>query len=340
MSNSLDIAQQLSWAIAARENPLSFFDTRSAAQLTLQGSRAVQDVSAVEAVSSVARDIDLHTIVSQLHHLNEFLNSVTDWLQQHSTNSIRGIDQYVPDFSAGTTQSFDSFYWRHRHRRMRCFVGEYFYHIKTWISTNTDWSFISEQDPLQPGDALILSVPFCDTGNQRLDYAETMSVCDRLEIPVLIDACYFTISSGIDIDLNYHSIDTVAFSLSKAFPVAHLRIGVRYTRDTVFDGQKLHNTINYNNIFSAYVGKKLIDNFKSDYIHSVYQEKQKQVCDCLGLTPSSSVLFAVGDSDWNQYSRQNLLQSYQLDFDPQLFVNRISLTGVYDNWDIFKAVTA
>lgn len=80
MSNSLDIAQQLSWAIAARENLLSFFDTRSSARLTLQGSRAVQDVSAVEAVSSVARDIDLHTIVSQPHHLNEFLNSVTDWL--------------------------------------------------------------------------------------------------------------------------------------------------------------------------------------------------------------------------------------------------------------------
>ena len=223
---------------------------------------------------------------------------------------------------------------------MRCFVGEYFYHIKTWISTATNWSFITDQDPLQPGDALVISVPFCDTGNQPNNLNTVLEQCEQLSIPVLIDSCYYTISSGIDLDLTSPAIDTVAFGLSKAFPVAHLRIGIRYTRDSVFDGQKLHNTINYNNIFGAYVGKKLITQFKSDYIHSVYNEKQKQVCNQLGLEPSASVLFAVGDSKWNQYNRQHLLNSYQLAFDPELFVNRISLTGVYDNWDIFKTVTA
>jgi len=339
MSKPLDLAQQLSWAIATRETD-SFFDARACARLILQGSRAVQDPVAVEFIQSIVDDIDLHQVINQKQHLSDFLSSITEWLQQHTTNSIVGIDQFQPDFSAGTTQSFDSFYWRHRDRRMRCFVGEYFYHIKTWISTATNWSFITDQDPLQPGDALVISVPFCDTGNQPNNLNTVLEQCEQLSIPVLIDSCYYTISSGIDLDLTSPAIDTVAFGLSKAFPVAHLRIGIRYTRDSVFDGQKLHNTINYNNIFGAYVGKKLITRFKSDYIHSVYNEKQKQVCNHLGLEPSASVLFAVGDSKWNQYNRQHLLNSYQLAFDPELFVNRISLTGVYDNWDIFKTVTA
>jgi hypothetical protein len=260
------------------------------------------------------------------------------WLQSHSTNQLAGLDQFQADFSAGTTQAFDSFYHRHRHRRMRCFVGEYFYHLKTWISTNTDWAFITDSDPLVSTDALVISIPFCDTGDVYPNINAVLTHCDQLGIPVLIDCCYYTISGGIVVDLTCPAIDTVAFSLSKAFPVANLRIGVRYTRPGTFDGQRLHHNINYNNTLSARIGLDLIEKFGSDYIHNTYQKRQLEVCNYFNLTPSKSVLFAVGNSEWDCYNRNNLLQSYYLDLDPTQFQNRISLVSIFDNWDLFTTI--
>jgi hypothetical protein len=333
----LNQAQQISWAIAVRQNT-NFFQARSPAKLLLQGSKATQDSTVVNCIRSIFKEDLLTCGLHRADNISNFVEQAHTWLQQHQSSTITGLDRFCADYSAGTTQSFDSFYWQYRQKRMRCFVGEYFYHLKTWTSTDTNWSFVTEQDPLQPGDALIISVPFCDTGSQPTHLDATLDLCDRLRIPVLIDCCYYTISSGININLEHDCIDTVSFSLSKAFPVANLRIGVRYTRKDFADGQKLMNTINYNNSLSAYIGSRIIEQFSCDYIYNTYRQKQQDVCNYFGLEPSQSVIFALGNADWSVYSRKNLLQAYQLDLPAEQFCNRICLVGIYDNWDIFETV--
>jgi len=337
MSKLLDRARYLSWVIATRDHH-DFYSARSQANLLLQGSRATKDPQVVEHLQQIFSKDLLTAGLNRNSNLREFVDNMRPWLEAHTTNQLFGLDQYQADFSAGTTQAFDSFYYRHRDRRLRCFVGEYFYHLKTWISTGTNWSFISDDDPLANGDALVISIPFCDTGNEYPDTDAVLARCDQLGIPVLVDCCYYTISGGVKVDLTCPAIDTVAFSLSKAFPVAHLRIGVRYTRPGLFDGQKLHDSINYNNTVSACIGLNLIDRFGSDYIHRAYQTRQQEVCDYFELTSSKTVLFAVGNSDWDRYNRNNLLKSYSLDLDPTLFQNRISLVGIFDNWDLYKTI--
>jgi hypothetical protein len=84
------------------------------------------------------------------------------------------------------------------------------------------------------------------------------------------------------------------------------------------------------------VGAALIHNYGSDYIYNQYCEQQVEFCNIVGLTASDSVLFAVGDHRWNEYNRSNLLKQYQLTLDPKLFVNRICLTLVFENWDLFE----
>jgi hypothetical protein len=191
---------------------------------------------------------------------------------------------------------------------------------------------------LVAGDALVISAPFCDTGNMHPEFDSAITHCNRVGIPVLIDACYYVISGGIELDITAECVDTVAFSLSKAFPVANLRIGMRYTRADIFDGQVLHDAINYNNTLSAQIGNMLIRSYSSDYIYNHYREQQLDFCSAVGIVPSDSVLFATGDVTWNEYNRSNLLQQYQLSFDPDLFVNRISLTSVFENWDLFELI--
>ena len=140
------------------------------------------------------------------------------------------------------------------------------------------------------------------------------------------------------INVDYPCIDTVAFSLSKAFHVANMRIGVRYTRKDMFDGQKLHHSINYNNALSAYVGHEIVKNFSPDYLYKTYRTKQLEFCSFSGLTPSDSILFALGDGTWDKYSRRNLLNVYKLTYDPSMFTNRILLQPVFDNWDLFEVI--
>lgn len=269
--------------------------------------------------------------------LRKFELTFSDWLLAHSTNKIHGLEKFVPNFSTGTTQGFDSFYLRHRTKHFRCFVGEYFYHLKTWQANTIEWDFITNDRPIQEGDAVVISAPFCDTGSLHAQHRDLLAQCEELNIPVLIDCCYYPISGNIELDLNYNCIDTICFSLSKAFPVATMRIGMRYTREDIFDGQSLHSSINYNNNICAAIGLKVINTFSSDYIYNTYVDKQKEVCSILpGLTASNCAIFAVGDQTWDQYSRANLLKDYQLTFDPKLFTNRICLNSIYENWDLWN----
>jgi hypothetical protein len=331
----LDRATQLSWAIATCEQT-DFFSIRDQVRFVLQGSRAVEPPEFCDYIREIFSLDLLQDGLNRPQNLNDFVHSMPEWIFQNSVNKITGLDQYQADFSSGTTQSFDSFYYRYRSRRMRCFVGEYFYHLKTWISNNTPWSMISDADPLTAGDALVVSLPFCDTGTQLENFDQVLEKCNQLGIPVLVDCCYYFISRGVSADLSADCIDTVTFSLSKAFTVARLRIGVRFTKPDIFDGQKLHHSTHYNNSLSAWVGLKIIQKFSSDYIAKLYQEKQRQVCEYLGLTPSQSVIFAIGDADWNQYNRSGLLHTYKLDLDADQFQNRICLSAIYNHWDLFS----
>jgi hypothetical protein len=313
-----------SYLVAINKGML-FDDARYYAKNALQGSRAVPDVDVNSTVIQAIATYANLPVTSE--HLDTFVHSFKSW-------TGLCLDNFDADYSAGCTQSFDSFYLRHRDKKFRCLVGEYFYHLKTWESNNINWSFIDADNPLQTGDALVISYPFCDTGN--FFNTSILEECCAKDIPVLIDMCYYPLTSGCAFDFDYQCIDTVAFSLSKVFPVANYRIGVRYTRKDIHDGQKLHHSINYNNMLSAFIGSKLIEKYNVTHIYNTYNSKQKEACEFLNLTPSDSVLFAVGDEDWNTYSRHNLLDAYQLDFDAKMFCNRICLIPVYEHWNLFE----
>lgn len=313
----------------------NFFEARSQAKHLFQGSRAIQDPKTTEFVFSLLESGLQKSMSSDF--LKEFENTFADWLCAHSTNRITGLENFDAHFSTGTTQGFDSFYFRHRHCRFRCLVGEYFYHLKTWESNGVHWEFITDADTILPGDALVISVPFCDNGGAPSNYEKILKKCAELNVPVLVDCCYFPISGGLEINLNYSCIDTVCFSLSKSFPVARMRIGMRYLRKGIYDGQALHSNINYNNNLSALLGLKIINQFGSDYMYCTYIDRQNEICSKLpGLTATNCISFAVGDEEWSQYSRANLLEEYQLNFNSDMFKNRIFLGPIYEQWNIWK----
>lgn len=238
---------------------------------------------------------------NQIH--DNFLSNYVNWIKSTKNNQIIGIDSFTKlCFSNGTSESFDKFYIKNKNRRFRCFKAEYIYHRLAWRNSWPDWQYI-EDSPLLENDAVVISLPFSDTGNEHCDMEIILDQCDRLGIPVLIDCAYFGVCNNIIFNFDHPCITDIVFSLSKTFPVAHLRIGMRMTRTDDDDTLFVHNKIGYVSRLSSFIGNQLVTKFNSDYIYNKYQRKQIDLCNNLSITPSKCILFGIGGNSWAQYNR-------------------------------------
>ena len=187
-------------------------------------------------------------------------------------------------------------------RRFRCFKGEYMYHKLAWRDKFV-WEYL-EDEKLHKADAVVISLPFADTGDKHNKYHDLMRECSALGVPVLVDCAYFGACRHIHIDLAYPCITDVTFSLSKTFPVAYARIGMRYTKVDDDDTMFVYHKISYNNKIGALIGLEYFKNFTPDYIPNKYLDKQADFCNTLNIEPSKTVLFGIDYTDkFKHYNR-------------------------------------
>ena len=235
--------------------------------------------------------------------IDEFLYEYDKWIKSGTLNVSTGLEDFeYKVYSNGTTEAFDKFYMKNAKRRFRCFKGEYMYHKLAWRDKFV-WNYI-EDAPLHKADAVVVSLPFADTGDKHTEYHNLMRKCSDMNIPVLIDCAYYGACRHIHIDLAYPCITDVTFSLSKTFPVAYARIGMRYTRVDDDDTMFVYHKISYNNKIGALIGLEYFKNFSPDYIPNKYLDKQQDFCNTLGIETSKTVLFGIDYlKQYEQYNR-------------------------------------
>lgn len=261
---------------------------------------AVADELVINCINNIDIDTD---IISDPEIHTKFLKSYKDWILTTKNNSIRGLEKYqYACFSNGTTETFDKFYSKHKDKRFRFFKGEYLYHRLSCRNYNLSWAYLDDER-LNKGDVVIISLPFSDTGNAHEEMDEILESCNRLNIPVLLDCAYFGVCKNINFDFNHNCIEEIAFSLSKSLFSAHLRIGMRLTKIDDDDPLFVTNKVGYVNRLSAYIGHELLKEFSPDYIYNKYSQRQNEICNLLGVTPSNCVLFGIGGEKWNEYNR-------------------------------------
>lgn len=230
-----------------------------------------------------------------------FCSKYLDWIKSTKLNNVTGLEQFpYAAYCNGTTEAFDKFYMKNNKRRFRCFKGEYVYHQIAW--RNWDWKFIEDAE-LSSNDAVVISLPFSDTGNEHAQMQAVLEKCTLLGIPVLVDCVYFGVCSNIDFDFTHKCITDVTFSLSKAFPVAYARIGMRLTRIDDDDALLMVHKIGYTNRIGAAIGLKMLEQYSPDYIVNTYLKKQIELCNTLGVVPSNTVLFGI--DTLNKYPEYN-----------------------------------
>lgn len=270
--------------------------------LKFGNSSAVLDPRILEVLNGI--NLDLETVLYNTELAEQFCAEYLDWIKSSTLNSFVGLDQFTYScYSNGTTEAFDRFYAKYGNCRFRCFQGEYMYHRLSWRN-NYEWNFI-EDDFLRTGDAVVISLPFSDTGNKHQGMDHILEKCDELDIPVLVDCAYLGICENIKFDFTRPCIKDVVFSLSKTFPVAHARIGMRLTRTDDDDPLFVVNKSGYVNRLGPAIGLELIKQFAPDYIPLTYKQKQLEMCKHLKVEPSNTVLFGIGDNKWKEYNRGN-----------------------------------
>lgn len=260
-------------------------------------SAAVHDDDVIDHITQFKPDTYAIMQVDSDQYIKTFMN----WIKSTKNHKLSGLDNYKHAvYSNGTTESFEKFYWNNKTRRFRCYKGEYLYHKLAWRGRN--WAYIEDAE-LNKNDAVVISLPFADTGCKHKDMDFLLHNCSAMGIPVLLDACYFGISNDIDYNFNYKCITDITFSLSKVFPVAHARIGLRLTKEDTDDLLFVYHKHSYYNKLGAALGIHLMEKFGPDYIFNKYREKQLAFCKSLDVCPSNTVIFGIGNDKWQAYNR-------------------------------------
>ena len=271
-------------------------------QLPYGGAAAVLDPEVISVIQSWSQDTDVQQVLADIDINQMFLHQYREWITASRANRVNLTGFPISAFSNGTSESFDKFYLRNSQRRFRCFRGEYMYHAAAWRNYFPDWRWLDD-DGIDAGDAVVISLPFSDTGNEHIMMREILDCCELLGVPVLIDCAFFGICRDIQFNFDYNCITDVTFSLSKTFPVAHARIGMRLTRIDDDDSLLVHHKTNYTNRVGAHLGLHLLKMFDADYNIAKWHSTQLAFCQQLHLVPSSTVIFGVANDRLHEYNR-------------------------------------
>lgn len=257
-----------------------------------------------------AWSVNDHNLINFINNIKPALIQPTDFLKDYkqwisSTHNILGWDNFNHlCFSNGTTESFDKFYHRHLHRRLRLLKGEYFYHQLMGKKVFKKFQWIDHENVLEKNDVVAISVPFADTGNVPLNLYEILDRCEELQIPVLLDLAYINLATNLKLNLNYKCIDTVTSSLSKVFPLSNYRIGIRLQQELIDDTLIAYNDNQYVNLHSVGIGHAVIKKYAADYSFHKHRAQQIKICEDMSITPSSCFIFGIDEKNsYKEYSR-------------------------------------
>lgn len=240
---------------------------------------------------------------STLSVYDRYIQMFDKWINSSKNNHLENLDAYTnKKFISGTIQAFDHFYLKYHTLRFRFFQGEFMYH-RASMKNNLNWEWLNTE-PLMIGDALVISVPFSDTGSMHTDLTALLDRCEELQIPVLLDMAYYPITKNINLNLNYTCIDTICFSLSKAFDGAQwLRCGIRYQRYDNDDGIDIYNSVDMTPRIPMQIAIALMSEFSVDYNWDTYGETYKTVCETHNLQQTNCIIFGLGDKSFSDYNR-------------------------------------
>lgn len=265
----------------------------------LKEHKPVYDLAVNEHIMQCLSTLRQDELASEYWSESTHIEIFESWIQQSQHRLINGLSDFKHRaLCSGTSQAIETFITRNQHRCIRFSKNEFILSKIVCNANGIPWRWL-EDGPVQAGDAIIISCPFSGNGSYLTDFNSVISSCEKLEVPVLVDAAYFGISSEILIDVTSPCITDVCVSISKPFSTM-LRHGIRFTRLYYDDPLQNASAMGIISRPCAIVSSKLLLKFDSDYIVNRYISKYQQVCSDRLLIKTPTITLALGDPDLHQ----------------------------------------
>ena len=243
---------------------------------------------------------------------DSYSNVWRQWLTYSNLKTLANLDQFTHvDYTAGTSQTFDHFALKHANRHIRMLRGDFQY--TACIARHNNFSYL-DKNSIESGQALIISLPFSDYGKEHPEFRSILDRCNQLQIPVCLDLAYWGIAKNVHIDLaHYPCITEITSSLSKPFYVLeNHRVGVRFSRSYQNDGISMLNEVNQQNFYSMSLGMYFMRQFSCDWIWNIHEQQYKNICHDHQLTPTDTVIFALGDQDRHREFNRGIENNFRV----------------------------
>ena len=223
----------------------------------------------------------------KLNQYNNFIRIYDKWIKSSEQN-VKGLPG-KPYVVSGITDAINQLYGLYN--IIGIYDGEYMHHQNVLGDRVTT--------DLSKADCIVISHPFSGDGKCSHD---KLKEADSYGVPIFVDCAFFGICYGIDFNFEqYKNIHSVCFSLSKTFGTGFNRVGLLYTIDKF--PVTLYEEWNYPLMSSAEHHYNLIVTIGPDDMPKKYLEKQKLICEELGIEPTPTIIFGVDYS--KKYSEFN-----------------------------------
>lgn len=214
-----------------------------------------------------------------------FKQECREWILSSKLNSLHGLsDINHIDICIGCTQFIDNIYMQ---GTVQTIHGDYKYHERLNLSKRVALGTIIPNLPL------IIAMPFPSIGAEHTQMQRLLDECLSKNVPVFIDAAWYTCCKDINFDLTHPAIDSIGISLSKGLGLGWNRIGLRFSKSEKSDSISIMNKFDMNNKVLVKIGLHFIRKFEPDYLWNFHKERNAKVCADFGLTPTKSNYLAL-----------------------------------------------
>ena len=216
---------------------------------------------------------------------SQFKIECRNWLLSSTVNQLHGLNN-IPhvDIIIGCTQFIDNVYMQ---GIVQTFENDYRYHERLGLSK------VVSLGKIIPDIPLIIALPFPSIGAEHPDMSAILDECYKKDVPVFIDAAWYTCCKDINFDLTHPAIHSIGISLSKGLGLGWNRVGLRFSKKQVNDSISIMNNFDMNNKVLVKIGLHFIRKFPADYLWKYHADRHEKVCKDFNLTPTKSNYIAL-----------------------------------------------
>ena len=177
-------------------------------------------------------------------------------------------------------------------------------------------------DAIDENSALILDLPLRGTMELPTWTDEVFDLCDKLQVPVLLDTAYLLLQDNPLVDFDRKCITHICCALSKTFSFNGMSLGFKFKKTNLVSKYDLYYAQNRPNV---QIILDLIENFSCRYIFDKYAPLRSKWCKILNLQATSSVKHAHIPKELQWFNASKFW------YDNGLSQNLIDLTVLYEN---------